>query len=287
MQFCKLAYDADAGDTSVSEEGNLSALSIPGIKWLSTPEEVKDALGITGDQIISEEIDPKMSDSNGYDRYLLSATDLTLYEREVTYAYFQFRRAPDDAFALERVLVMFAEDTDMEQLKADLARIYGPGSDEPYSYYMYSNNIKRDQELIPHAEGSLRYLANPDVVLDGVEGNPFRDALEDPEYMTHYWITENGCSVIPKQVAEYYKYLMAQPWNEREIALQDDETLMAMLDQMPWVHMTIGNRHMSTITRDAQGSEEHPYYTNNYMEFNASWLAEYVHKAETYQDSEE
>ena len=152
---------------------------------------------------------------------------------------------------------------------------------------MYSNNIKRDQELIPHAEGSLRYLANQDEVLDGVEGNPFRDALEDPEYMTHYWITENGCSVIPKQVAEYYKYLMAQPWNEREIALQDDETLMAMLDQMPWVHMTIGNRHMSTITRDAQGSEEHPYYTNNYMEFNASWLAEHVHKAETYQDSEE
>ena len=287
LTLCKSVYPEDETAASLSEEGNLSALSIPGIKWLSTPEEVKDALGITGDQIISEEIDPKMSDSNGYDRYLLSATDLTLYEREIPYAYFQFRQGPDDAFALERVLVMFAEDTDMEQLKADLAGIYGPGSDEPYSYYMYSNNIKRDQELIPHAEGSLRYLANQDEVLDGVEGNPFRDALEDPEYMTHYWITENGCSVIPKQVAEYYKYLMAQPWNEREIALQDDETLMAMLDQMPWVHMTIGNRHMSTITRDAQGSEEHPYYTNNYMEFNASWLAEYVHKAETYQDSEE
>ena len=277
----------DETAASLSEEGNLSALSIPGIKWLSTPEEVKDALGITGDQIISEEIDPKMSDSNGYDRYLLSATDLTLYEREIPYAYFQFRQGPDDAFALERVLVMFTEDADMEKLKEDLAGIYGPGSDEPYSYYMYSNNIKRDQELIPHAEESLRYLANQDEVLDGVEGNPFRDALEDPEYMTHYWITENGCSVIPKQVAEYYKYLMAQPWNEREIALQDDETLMAMLDQMPWVHMMIGNRHMSTITRDAQGSEEHPYYTNNYMEFNASWLAEFVHKAETYQDSEE
>ena len=287
LTLCKSVYPEAETAASLSEEGNLSALSIPGIKWLSTPEEVKDALGITGDQIISEKIAPTIPNSNSSDRYQLSATDLILYEREVPYAYFQFRQGPDDAFALERVLVMFAEDTDMEQLKADLAGIYGPGSDEPYSYYMYSNNIKRDQELIPHAEGSLRYLANQDVVLDGVEGNPFRDALEDPEYMTHYWITENGCSVIPKQVAEYYKYLMAQPWNEREIALQDDETLMAMLDQMPWVHMTIGNRHMSTITRDAQGSEEHPYYTNNYMEFNASWLAEYVHKAETYQDSEE
>ena len=265
-----------------------SLLEFPGIKWGATPEEVKEALGITKDQIISEEIDPKMPDSaNGYDRYLLSATDLTLYEREVTYAYFQFRQAPDDAFALERVLVMFTEDTDMEQLKEDLAGIYGPGSDEPYSFYMYYNNIKRDHELIPHAEESLRYLANQDEILDGVEGNPFRDALADPDYMTHYWVTENGCSVIPEEVVEYFKYMMAQPWNERETALQDDETMMAMLDQMPWVHMTIGNRFMSTIARDAQGSEEHPYYTNIYMEFNASWLAEYVHKAETYQDSEE
>lgn len=265
-----------------------SLLEFPGIKWGATPEEVKEALGITKDQIISEEIDPKMPDSaNGYDRYLLSATDLTLYEREVTYAYFQFRQAPDDAFALERVLVMFTEDTDMEQLKEDLAGIYGPGSDEPYSFYMYYNNIKRDHELIPHAEESLRYLANQDEVLEGVEGNPFRDALADPDYMTHYWVTENGCSVIPEKVVEYFKYMMAQPWNERETALQDDETMMAMLDQMPWVHMTIGNRFMSTIARDAQGSEEHPYYTNIYMEFNASWLAEYVHKAETYQDSEE
>ena len=265
-----------------------SLLEFPGIIWGATPEEVKEALGITKDQIISEEIDPKMPDSaNGYDRYLLSATDLTLYEREVTYAYFQFRQAPDDAFALERVLVMFTEDTDMEQLKEDLAGIYGPGSDEPYSFYMYYNNIKRDHELIPHAEESLRYLANQDEILDGVEGNPFRDALADPDYMTHYWVTENGCSVIPEEVVEYFKYMMAQPWNERETALQDDETMMAMLDQMPWVHMTIGNRFMSTIARDAQGSEEHPYYTNIYMEFNASWLAEYVHKAETYQDSEE
>lgn len=80
---------------------------------------------------------------------------------------------------------------------------------------------------------------------------------------------------------------MDQAGNEEELALQDDAVLMEMLDQMPWVSMAISNCCYLSVSRDAQGSDDNPYYTNKYMEFYAGTLVNYVHGAETYLDGEE
>ena len=263
------------------EVGNPKMLELPGVEWFVTPEEFKEALNITKKQIISEDINSLPGDTDGSDdTYELSVTDLTLFGKEVHYALFSFDRAPDGEFELVQAVVMFDEDTDMEQLKDNLVEIYGTGSSEPYSYYLYQGNVKQNHIHKSRMEQDLEYRSMNDRFLEGLDGNPFKDALEDPDYMTHHWVTENGCSLIPEEVVEWFKYAMDRPANADEVALQDDEVLMEMLDQLPWVAMTLSNRNAATIQRDAQGTnnESVSYYTNNYIEFNAGWLAQYRHE---------
>ena len=267
------------------EVGNPKMLELPGVEWFVTPEEFKEALNITKKQIISEDINSLPGDTDGSDdTYELSVTDLTLFGKEVHYALFSFDRAPDGEFEFVQAVVMFDEDTDMEQLKDNLVEIYGTGSSEPYSYYLYEGNVKRNYPLKLRMEQRLEYLSKT----GGQEGNPFKDALEDPEYMIHHWVTENGCSFLPEEVVEWFKYAMDRPANADEVALQDDEVLMEMLDQLPWVAMTLSNRNAATIQQDAQGTdnESAAYYTNNYMEFNAGWLAQYRHEVRKTQMSD-
>ena len=261
--------------------GNPKMLELPGVEWFVTPEEFKEALNITKKQIISEDINSLPGDTDGSDdTYELSVTDLTLFGKEVHYALFSFDRAPDGEFELVQAVVMFDEDTDMEQLKDNLVEIYGTGSSEPYSYYLYQGNVKQNHIHKSRMEQDLEYRSMNDRFLEGLDGNPFKDALEDPDYMTHHWVTENGCSLIPEEVVEWFKYAMDRPANADEVALQDDEVLMEMLDQLPWVAMTLSNRNAATIQRDAQGTnnESVSYYTNNYIGFNAGWLAQYRHE---------
>ena len=262
------------------EVGNPKMLELPGVEWFVTPEELKEALNITEDQILEEY--EETNRVTGYDKYWLYVTDLTLYGREVTYAQFGFKRDPGHDFAFENVVVAFADDTDMDALKADLTEIYGPGTDEPYSYYTYVGDHTRDFDLKLRMEQNLEYLA----YTEGKEGNPYLDTLEDPEYMVHHWATKNGCDLIPEEVVEWFKYVMDRPWNADKTALQDDKVLMDMLDQFPWVAMTLSNRNAATIRRDTQGieSEFASHYSNNYLELSASMLANYLHKEDQMSD---
>ena len=278
VTVCFLTNPKDYGP----EVGNPQMLELPGVEWFATPEEVKAALNITEDQIVSEGITPEREDvANDYDRYDLYVTDLTLYGREVSYALFEFRRNPGYDFAFNHAIVMFTEDTDMVKFRDDLEEIYGAGSQEPYRYYLYYNNKKQYHKTELIMEQNLKYLSQNDRFLEGLDGNPYQDALNDPDYMVHHWATENGCSVIPAEVVEWFKDAMDRAPNAEDSVLQDDEVLMEMLDQIPWVAMTISNRCMPAIRQDAEGIEDESaaLYTNNYIEFNANFLASYLYEA--------
>ena len=125
----------------------------------------------------------------------------------------------------------------------------------------------------------LKYMAAKGQEPDGLEDNPYQEALDDPEYMNHLWVTENGSSIIPEEIVAYFKYALDQPINEDQVFLQDDANLRDMLDTWPWVTISMSNRCAATIRRDATGSKTKmsDYYTNNYMDFNAGNLVEYLH----------
>ena len=179
---------------------------------------------------------------------------------------FWFNDNGDTAF--RKALVFFSEDTDVNKLKKELIEIYGPGRSEPYRYSVYGDNSdQKMSDLEASAEGERGW--------DAVEGNPFQDALEDPDYMTHHWVMENCSSVIPEEVVERLKSA------ENENMPQDDDAFIEMLDQMPWVVMTMSNRNPAATFYDVTDTDNELYrlYTNNYMTFSAELLADHLYPA--------
>ena len=256
VAVCFLAGPRDYGP----EVGNPQMLELPGVAWFATPEEVKEALNISEEQILGE------SKSSGF-VLRMAVTDLTLYGRDVPYAVFEFWFNNNGNTALTKVTVFFSEDTDMSKLEKELIEIYGPGIAEPYRYDVPLDGT--DLEL-----SNLEASAKGEDGWDAVEGNPYRDALEDPNYMAHHWVLENGSSVIPEEVVKYLKSA------EVENMPQDDDAFRAKLDQMPWVVISMENRHAGAIYYNATGKDE-THYTNNYIEFNAKLLADYLYTAQT------
>ena len=258
VAVCFLTNPKDYGP----QVGNPQMLELPGVAWFSTPDEVKEALNITKEQILWE------STSSGYVLHMY-VTDLTLFGRDVPYAEFDFWFGDNGNTELWKATVFFSEHTNMNKLKKELIEIYGPGIDEPYRYDVYHDGT--DLEL-----SNLEATAKGEDRWDAVEGNPYRDALEDPDYMAHHWVLENASSVIPEEVVEYLKSA------EAENMPQDEEAFMEKLDQMPWVVISMENRHAGAIYYDITKKDElnHRHYTNNYIEFNAKLLADYLHTAQ-------
>ena len=273
VAVCFLTNPKDYGP----EVGNPKLLEFPGIQWFVTPDELKEALNITDEQIINESTELENEDVVGdYDIYTLSVTDLTLFGKEVNYVFFNFSRYPGFDFAFDYAVVMFDEDTDMVQLKAELSEIYGPGFDETFTYNTYYETTERTYHS--RAQEFMINLSRIGPDIYDLEDNPWQDALDDPDYTTHHWTTKNGASVIPPEVLEY---TMDQPWNGDNPLPEDG--LVEWVDQYPWVMVSMSNRHPSVITRDAVGVEDDQspslYYTNNCMEFDAQRLWQYFHDA--------
>ena len=163
----------------------------------------------------------------------------------------------------------FSEDTDMTKLKKELIEIYGPGKDEPYRFSVYGLNT--DQKM-----SDMEASAESERGWNALDGNPYQDALEDPDYMAHHWVLENGSSVIPEEVAEYLKSI------GKEYLLQDSKAPTEMPDQTPWVVIYMANRNPSTIFYEATVTDHALYrlYTNNYITFSAVPLAQYLYPAQ-------
>ena len=249
------------------EVGNPKMLELPGVAWFATPDEVKEALNITEEQIIEEYT------TSGYILEMW-VTDLTLYGRDVPFAKFSFWFGDREDTALRRATVFFSEDTDMNRLKEELIQIYGPGKSESYRYSLYDNNTDRNGRFglrVPSLEASAEYEDGRNVF----EGNPFRDALEDPDYMTHHWVLENGSSIIPEEVVDYFRSA------EDEQMPQDDDAFQEKLDQMPWIVISMANRSPGAIAYDVTGNGDmyNHLYTNNCMTFSADLLAECLYTA--------
>ena len=259
VAVCFLTNPKDYGP----EVGNPQMLEFPGVEWFVTPDELKEALNITEEQILWE------STTSGY-VLSMDVTDITLFGRDVSFAEFIFWFGDKGDTELQKARVFFSENTNMNKLKQELIEIYGPGIDEPYRYDIYHDGT--DLEL-----SELEASSRVEEQMNNLEGNPYLDALEDPDYMAHYWVLENGSSVIPEEVVEYLKSA------EDENMPQDADAFKAKLDQMPWIVISMTNRHAGAIYYDATGNDEmyHRLYTNNYIEFNAKLLADYLYTAQT------
>lgn len=271
-------------DTTADElqVGNPAMLEFPGVKWFVTPDELKEALNITEEQILSEYIDtPENDEGWDYDTYYLDVADLVLFDREVTYAHFQFRRDPSYDFGFDTAMVMFAEDTDMQVLKEELIDIYGTGVGSEYEHYIYekaekhyftAHNSKMEQTLEYMANAGYRYM-------DDLEGNPYKDALESPDHMHYEWVATTGGFLETYGITDLFKALMGEPYNADKTPLQDDAVLEEMLNQFPWISIAIGNHTATAITQSVTGQadDDAPRYTNNYMEFSAKFLSDYIH----------
>lgn len=260
VAVCFLAGPKDYGP----EVGNTQMLELPGVKWFASPDEVKAALNITEDQILAE------STTSGYVMEMY-VTDLTLYGRDVSLAKFDFWFGSDGDTELQRALVFFSEYTNMKKLEKELVEIYGPCKSEADIRSLYDNTIER-VERIWSSVFPLETSAENENDYNALEGNPFQDALDDPDYMIRHWVTENGLSIIPEEVVEYFKSV------EDDEIPQDEDALMEMLDQIPWISITMSNRNAMTIYRDVGGtdSEAYRHYTNNYIHFDAKLLADYI-----------
>ena len=111
-----------------------------------------------------------------------------------------------DLLESTEVLLYFSENTDMRKLEKELLEIYGPGKSKSDIHSLYENSINRVKRTEPYmfqieenVQNDLSYIIQ--------DGNPFQDALDDPDYMLKHWVTENGLSIISEEVVEYFKSL--------------------------------------------------------------------------------
>lgn len=99
---------------------DLPLLCYPDIAWGARPEDVKDILGVTEDQILLE--DPLI------DEYILWIKDISFLGIEVKSAQFNFL-AKDGQYFFWDVSLNFSEETDMTMVKEKLTAFYGAPKD--------------------------------------------------------------------------------------------------------------------------------------------------------------
>ena len=138
---------------------DITVLEFPGIKWNSTPEEVKTALGLTDKQIVADEagIEDEGAYQPEYETWNLFATDFSFLDYKAVGAHFIFIRSPGHEFGLMRVQLYLPEDIDMEAVKANISTIYGEGSDEDSPFFTFD----KDGNLVEN-EPALYYTSDED-----------------------------------------------------------------------------------------------------------------------------
>ena len=244
--------------------GNPKMLEFPGVEWGMTVEEVKQALDLTEEQIMLDEIyEPGEDNGDIFDLWYLYVSDLTAYGEDVVSAGFEFIRYPGNDFGLIRVRAYFAEDTDMVKLEEKLTELYGQGVGSTYRFYtFYGPNEKYYINAEPNGELKL-FAKRSD------KDSVYSDALNDPEYREQLWVA-TGADVLPDDVENWYI--------ERSVKNgYTEEAMRECLDQEPLVRMFIANRTYQAADREANGIEDEyqPYITHNFMEYNANNLVCY------------
>ena len=155
--------------TACSNETKLDAslVEFPGLKWGMTPEEVKEALDITDDQLISEFKQGEIIQ--------ISVNNLTLFGYPLNSALFYFLPSENGVYGLGNIEAYFTEDTDMAKVRDTMVGIYGDG------------DIWTGANHQINAEGELETIYG----------------AKDPTIFQHYWKASSKIKdVIPAKSME-------------------------------------------------------------------------------------
>ena len=128
VNFNRFAYEASlpavptedtTAKSTMSDE--LPWLYYPDIAWGAMPEDVKENLGVTDDQILTDKAFGK--------EHILHIKDLTFLGQEVVSGEFRFIRAASGASHLIDVKLYYPENADMATVKDGLTAFYGQPKD--------------------------------------------------------------------------------------------------------------------------------------------------------------
>lgn len=123
MGLCACSKNPSVGDSAL--------LELPGIKWGATPEEVKEVLNLTDEQIIDESL-------YGGSYWRIYVTDVRFFGEKVSFGQFTFRpRMESGEYSLSSVELYYPDDTDMNIVNDALVEIYGSPKDEALGFTRY------------------------------------------------------------------------------------------------------------------------------------------------------
>ena len=263
------------GDEPAVEDSQAALLEFPGLKWGMTPEEVKTALELTEEQIVSQ----KYSEGDENESTCrLSVKNTTFLDEEVSLATFQFSNN-GKGYKLHRIDLYLDEDVDMNEMNNALTEVYGEGTGEYYLNYHIDVSGKL-QEGKRRGDTELGQQYNMYTRLtEKLSGDMQRkkDAVfgivEDPEFMVEHWVSSaKGTEVLPEDGQE----LFVQFFEETEQA--DRETVMAWFEKVPLVANITQNRSLAAAMHeiDDSPSEESAYVTHNQVIFDAGNLIYFI-----------
>lgn len=119
-------------------QSDVAMMEIPCAEWNATPEEVKESLGLTKDQIL---VDAQGQGSEYMDVWVLTATEVSLFGEEITQAQFHFVKYTEyDHFGLDSVRIYYPDEVDMTAVRNTLIDTYGEGNEKGITRYRISNN---------------------------------------------------------------------------------------------------------------------------------------------------
>ncbi len=246
-------------------EVDVSLLEFPGVKWNATPEEVKNALNLTNDQIVKEntqEADPQSAVS--HEGYTMHVRNLSLLGADILNAKFSFLRYEGNDFGLCAVEIYYPKETDMQIVVDHMADVYGEGTNE-----MFVDHTFRDGKLIElKSTGSMH--------INGELWAPEKD----PDYIRSYWrSTKKGTEVLSadaqSRMANFYagmEHLQITP----EVALE-------LLEKQPMVQVYAVNRNPTAARLD----DKIEGITHNYVRFAADYLVMMIQRFGTNSNNQE
>lgn len=241
-----------AGCTKAPSDSDLSMLPYPGIKWSATPDEVRQILNLTEDQIVLDtkvEADPEYEDSS--EGWRLYVTDVTFFGQKVKYGLFFFVRAPwVDEFALSSIQLYYPDEADMTVVKDGLIKEYG----EPKDGLGFTRYRIRS--------GAVESYTDQGATLVNYEGQASR--------MIHWWESPAKLAdVFPADVQEAIIAKYSVPEFENNA---DREVVLEYLQKSPAVRIYCTDSSKS-------GTIGYPYYTKNVVYIDAS---DYTHQLQYY-----
>lgn len=242
----------------------ISVLEFPGVKWNSTPEEVKTALGLTDKQIVADEagIEDESAYQPEYETWNLFATDFSFLDYKAVGAHFIFIRYPGHEFGLMRVQLYLPEDIDMEAVKANISTIYGEGSDEDSPFFTFD----KDGNLVEN-EPALYYRSDKD-------GNliPVKKENATAGFPYYWFSTTKGTEYFSAEAQERYI----------EDALDGDtlitrEAALEYLEKQPLVEISCRTKNTNAALNE-KSENPSPYITGNKVIFAANQLIHTLQK---------